>query len=97
VSASAASSEPQRSDDRRAAGATVAWCDHCERVVAEDEMTVTSDGTRHCPDCSEELVPTSDDDAPPKAPWHFKVLLLGTIGYLIYRLIWFIFWISHHA
>lgn len=36
------------------------------------------------------------DDAPP-APWHFKVLLVGTAGYLIYRLIWFIFWLTGHA
>ncbi len=37
------------------------------------------------------------DDAPPKAPWHFKVLLVGTAGYLVYRLIWFIFWLAGHA
>ncbi|HWD24994.1 MAG TPA: hypothetical protein VG368_05990 [Acidimicrobiales bacterium] len=34
-----------------------------------------------------------DDEEPIKAPWHFKLLLLGTVGYLIYRLIWFIEWI----
>jgi hypothetical protein len=38
-----------------------------------------------------------DADAPPKAPWHFKVLLVGTAGYLVYRLIWFIFWLTGHA
>jgi hypothetical protein len=35
--------------------------------------------------------------APPRAPWHFKVLLVGTAGYLVYRLIWFIFWVTGHA
>lgn len=44
---------------------------------------------------SEEPVDTSD--APLKAPWHFKVLLVGTAGYLVYRLIWFIFWLTGHA
>jgi hypothetical protein len=33
----------------------------------------------------------------PRAPWHFKVLLVGTAGYLVYRLIWFIFWLTGHA
>jgi hypothetical protein len=37
------------------------------------------------------------DEGPPPAPWHFKLLLLGTIGYLIYRLVWFIFWLTGHA
>jgi hypothetical protein len=38
-----------------------------------------------------------DEEGPPPAPWHFKVLLVGTVGYLIYRLIWFIFWLAGHA
>lgn len=37
------------------------------------------------------------DEGPPPAPWHFKVLLVGTVGYLIYRLVWFIFWLTGHA
>jgi hypothetical protein len=37
-----------------------------------------------------------EEGAPP-APWHFKVLLFGTVGYLIYRFIWFIFWLTGHA
>lgn len=48
---------------------------------------------------TEDQQPTEfeDADAPPKAPWHFKVLLVGTAGYLVYRLIWFIFWLTGHA
>ncbi len=30
-------------------------------------------------------------------PWHFKLLVIGTVGYLIYRLIWFIFLLTGHA
>lgn len=32
-----------------------------------------------------------------KAPWHFKILLVGTVGYLLYRLVWLIFWLTGHA
>lgn len=38
-----------------------------------------------------------DEDGAPPAPWHFKLLLVGTAGYLIYRLIWFVFWLTGHA
>ncbi len=31
------------------------------------------------------------------APWHFKLLVVGTVGYLIYRFIWFIFLLTGHA
>lgn len=44
----------------------------------------------------EESDQVSDEDAPVRAPWHFKVLLVGTVGYLVYRLIWFIEWLQHH-
>ena len=37
------------------------------------------------------------EDGPPPAPWHFKVLLVGTAGYLVYRFVWFIFWLTGHA
>ncbi len=38
-----------------------------------------------------------EEEGPPPAPWHFKVLLVGTVGYLIYRFIWLIFWLTGHA
>lgn len=38
-----------------------------------------------------------DEEESPAAPWHFKVLLLGTAGYLVYRLIWLIFWLTGHG
>lgn len=82
------------------------WCDHCSRLIHRDAVLLDDDGHEHCPRCEEILgedLPTgdadedSDDEGPPKPPWHFKVLLIATVIYLIYRLIWFIFWISHHA
>ncbi len=41
-------------------------------------------------------VAEAEDEAPP-APWHFKVLLFATAGYLVYRLIWLVFWLTGHA
>jgi|GEM_PF-3589782 len=40
--------------------------------------------------------PVSDEEnvAP---PWHFKLLVIGTVGYLIYRFIWLIFLLTGHA
>ncbi|HVB04794.1 MAG TPA: hypothetical protein VNF07_00890 [Acidimicrobiales bacterium] len=75
----------------------MAWCETCAEPV-EDERTVRDEqGIEHCPHCNSVVAPGEGDDAPPKAPWHFKVLALGTVGYLVYRLIWFIFWLRHHA
>jgi hypothetical protein len=31
------------------------------------------------------------------APWHFKILLVGTVGYLLWRLYQGIGWLVHHA
>jgi len=42
-------------------------------------------------------VDADDEDESPPAPWHFKVLLFCTAGYLVYRFIWFIFWLDGHA
>ena len=47
------------------------------------------------PEPSEER--SDEDEQAPPAPWHFKVLVVGTIGYLIYRAIWFGFWLTHHV
>lgn len=69
------------------------WCPNCSRMVAADE-----DAGR-CPRCGESLDPPAgeeDPEGPPKPPWHFKVLVVATIGYLIYRAVWFIEWLSHH-
>jgi hypothetical protein len=86
------------------------WCDHCSRLIGADAIIVDDEGREHCPRCAEFLgedAPAGDaeeteyeedeEDGPPKPPWHFKVLLIATVIYLVYSLIWFIFWISHHA
>jgi len=74
-----------------------ARCGDCGRVItAEDQLA--NDG--RCPSCGgvgSEDFDVEDPDAPPQAPWHFKLLLVGTAGYLVYRLIWFIFWLTGHG
>jgi len=61
---------------------------------------------RVCPSCGADLGgETGDGGAPegdeeqihPKAPWHFKVLVLGSAIYLAYRLYQGIGWLIHHA
>jgi hypothetical protein len=80
------------------------WCNHCNRLIHAGAVIIDEDGHEHCPRCSarldDEMSDDTEDDGEegaPKPPWHFKVLLIATVIYLIYRLIWFIFWISHHA
>ena len=36
-------------------------------------------------------------DGTPKAPWHFKLLVVGVTLYLLWRLVQGIVWLSHHA
>lgn len=54
-----------------------------------------------CPTCGARLAesgPDPDQDRQrPKAPWHFKVLVVGSVGYLGYRLYQGITWLMHHA
>jgi hypothetical protein len=40
---------------------------------------------------------TDGAQAAVKAPWHFKVLVVGTVVYLGYRLYQGIGWLIHHA
>lgn len=49
-----------------------------------------------CPSCGKE-VPVDEEAPRPKTPWHFKVLLVGTVVYLGWRLYQGIGWLIHHA
>jgi hypothetical protein len=75
----------------------MAWCEICEEHVDDTRTVADGEGVAHCPNCDAVVAPGEDEDRPARAPWHFKVLALGTVGYLIYRLIWFIFWLRQHA
>lgn len=50
------------------------WCDDCGRDAAVDQLTED----RTCPTCGRELEVV-------KAPWHFKLLLVATVIYLVWR------------
>jgi leucyl-tRNA synthetase len=62
------------------------WCETCERMVADEEL---SEG--NCPTCDEPL------EERRTIPWHFKLLLLATVVYLGYRAYQGIAWVVHHV
>ncbi len=62
------------------------WCERCK-----DSVALTDD--HRCARCGAVLEHTEHI----AAPWHFKLLLVGTAGYLLYRLVWFIFWATGHG
>ena len=65
------------------------WCDGCAKYWAPSSMN--EDGT--CPSCGIDLDPpatartTTDAEAgvDEKAPWHFKVMVVALVVYLVYR------------
>ncbi|MGD0255253.1 MAG: hypothetical protein ABSB99_06840 [Acidimicrobiales bacterium] len=62
------------------------WCETCERMVADDELT----GTGACPTCEEQFAERR------RVPWHFKLLVVATVGYLGWRAYQGIGWLVHH-
>lgn len=77
------------------------WCEDCSKFWNPHEMA--SDGS--CPTCGVVLLqpsePAHDREATGSrakgAPWHFKLLIVGVTGYMIYRIIWFIEWLPKHV
>ncbi|HTT91036.1 MAG TPA: hypothetical protein VMF65_15885 [Acidimicrobiales bacterium] len=84
------------------------WCDDCSKFWNPPDMGPA--GT--CPSCRRVLVPGGGGEdgpgpAPSRngttsltrakgAPWHFKLMVLGVTGYMIYRIYWFIEWLPKH-
>ena len=79
------------------------WCDDCAKFWNPPTLR---DGA--CPTCGAPLMPpeaspaTPVDAAPravarPRAPWHFKMLLVATVVYLGYRLYQGVYWLAHHV
>jgi hypothetical protein len=69
------------------------WCDDCAKFWSPPSL---HDGT--CPTCGAQLetsAPKTTTDAPPRAPWHFKLLLVALILYLGYRAYQGVFWVGH--
>jgi hypothetical protein len=69
------------------------WCDDCERYWAPSAMTPEG----MCPTCGASLDAPDHADHPEgegeadgpaadeKAPWHFKLLVVLLVAYLVYR------------
>ena len=66
----------------------MAWCEECDRLVEDDELTEEGE----CPDCGTPLVETER----PKVPWYFKLMIVATVIYLGWRSYQGISWITHH-
>ena len=81
------------------------WCDECAKYWTPNAMA--ADGS--CPTCgakvasarelrSEERLMGADgrgDDAPAKAPWHFKAMLGALTLYLGWRVVQGVEWVVH--
>ena len=63
------------------------WCETCGKRVEEEELSDAVD----CPGCGKNL-----HERPP-VPWHFKVLIAGTVIYLAYRAYQGVGWLAHHG
>ncbi len=68
----------------------VPWCGDCERYWAPSAMTPEG----RCPTCGADLEAPDrrleDDEADErgedeKVPWHFKLLIVALVVYLVYR------------
>lgn len=60
------------------------WCDDCQKYWAPSSMN--ADGS--CPRCGADLdTPplAARSDADERAPWHFKLMIVALVVYLVYR------------
>jgi len=65
------------------------WCETCSRFLNPNSLE--PDGS--CPTCGRMVAEPGGVDEPPKAPWHFKLLLVAVVLYLGWRFIQIIGWI----
>jgi uncharacterized paraquat-inducible protein A len=61
------------------------WCDHCDRLVDEEELV-----EGRCPRCGAELGPRERTPL----PWRFRLLIVATVVYLIWRSYQLVSWLS---
>jgi hypothetical protein len=66
------------------------WCETCSRFLNPNSLD--PDGS--CPECGRFVAePRKAEAEVPKAPWHFKLLLLAVVVYLTWRVIQMISWV----
>ena len=61
------------------------WCEDCSKFWTPTSLA--ADGS--CPTCGRRVATV---EAPPRAPWHFKLMVVAVIIYLLYRLVQLIEW-----
>lgn len=61
------------------------WCETCSRFL--NPNTLNADGT--CPACGRQVADpaAAASNAPEKAPWHFKLLVVAVVVYLGWRFV----------
>lgn len=64
----------------------MAWCEECSKFRPPGGL----DENGACPDCGTVIGP------PPKAPWHFKLLVVAVVLYLGFRAYQGIDWVIAH-
>jgi hypothetical protein len=60
------------------------WCEDCAKYWAPSAMTPEG----RCPTCGRDLEapePVKDTDVQEKAPWHFKLMVVALVVYLVWR------------
>ena len=62
------------------------WCEDCSHHWRLNELGEAGE----CPTCRQAL-----DTTPPKAPWHFKLLLVALAIYLSWRAWQGVTWVIH--
>ena len=63
------------------------WCEECSRFWNPPSLSDRGE----CPTCGRVIA------APPRAPWHFKVMLVGLVVYLGFRAYQGVVWVVHHV
>jgi len=79
------------SADAIADASLMPWCDECAKYWAPSTMTPQG----ACPTCGRDLEASSTDEAADhrdeRAPWHFKLLVVAVVVYLVWRFYQLIF------
>ena len=65
----------------------IPWCETCAKYLEQDDLAEEG----KCPGCGEIIAQRA------KTPWHFKLLVVGTTIYLLYRLGQGIDWLERHV
>ena len=63
------------------------WCEDCSRYYTPTSMGEGGE----CPTCNRVI------GKAPRAPWHFKLLLVAVTIYLGWRLVQGVAWVVHHV